>query len=154
MNKSEFEKVWNLYRGLFPGHHNLENKNIRTVWEVALTPYSLEEVVASSMAHARRSKFFPNVAEITANLRQRDPLPEAAGAERGSRTGLSWMAPYIRALAAGITDEDAEELHAAGLTTWREAEAGGTPFADWNREYRRRVPTGAAREGGGSGNEP
>jgi len=147
MNKREFEKVWNLYRGLFPGHHNLENKNIRLVWEVALTPYSLDDVVASSMAHARKSKFFPNVAEITAKLEQADPLPEAERAEKGKGSGLAWMAPYIGKLAAGTTDGEAEALHAAGLMTWREAEAAGADFGDWNRAYRRSFPPTAGTAG-------
>jgi len=144
MNKGEFEKVWNLYRGLFPGHHSLENKNIRAVWEVALLPYALDEVVASSMAYARRNKYFPNVAEITGKLEPVEPLPELPKAEKAA--GCAWMAPYIRKLADRDAEAHAEELHAAGLMTWSEAEAAGRDFGEWSLEYRERFPVRMAGE--------
>lgn len=140
MDKRGFEKIWNLYRTLYPGHHNLDDENLKIVWEVALMPFSLDDVAASVMAYARKKKYFPNIAEITENL-EPEELPEEAREGPNRPYGdTAWMAPYIRKMAAKITEQDAEKIHAAGLMTWGEATANGIDFAAWNRKYRERFP--------------
>jgi len=79
-----------------------------------------------------------NVAEITAGLEQATPPPEAMEPQSEKRSDIAWMAPYIRALAARITGEDAEKIHAAGLLSWREAEAAGMDNARGSLSRRRR----------------
>lgn len=137
MESREFEKIWALYRILYPSHHSLENENFKIVWEVALQPFSLDDVTASVMDHARKKKFFPNIAEITASL---TPVGLPLEKQRKPYGDTSWMGPYIQANVAKITDEDADEIHAAGLFTWREAETAGTSFLDWNRKYWEKFP--------------
>lgn len=135
MDKRGFEKIWNLYRTLYPGHHNLDDENLKIVWEVALMPFSLDDVAASVMAYARKKKYFPNIAEITENL-EPEELPEEVREGQNRPYGdTAWMAPYIRKLAATVTDEQADEIHSAGIMTWREAEADGVNFAEWAQEY-------------------
>lgn len=146
MKSADFEKIWNLYQTLFPGHHNLRNENTRIVWEVALRPYALGDVVEASMDWARRSKYFPNIAEITAGLTQVESPLEKQERAKDRYGDVAWMAPHIHKVAARLTDAEAEEIHAAGLLTWREVEAAGMDFAEWNRDYRRKFPVGSGRE--------
>lgn len=146
MERLEFDKIWNLYRTLYPGHHNLDDENLKIVWEVALRPFSLDDVTAAVMAWARKKKYFPVIAEITGDLTPVEAPPEKLKERQNSPYGdTAWMAPYIRQMVAKITEDDAEEIHAAGLMTWGEASANGIDFADWNREYRKKFPCGFGR---------
>ncbi len=143
MSSNDFSKIWNLFRSLFPASPRVNSENDRIVWEVALSPYSLDDVTSSVMAWARKSKFFPDVADITAKL----PLVETPhetpqDQQRRPYGDTAWMAPYIRQVAAKITEEDADEIHAAGILTWGEAAEKGTDFSTWNHEYRGKFPVG------------
>lgn len=143
MSSKDFVKIWNLFRSLFPVSPRVNSENDRIVWEIALKPYALDDVTAAVMSWARKSKFFPDIADVTGGLTPVEPLPEKR-MERGIMHygNISWMAPYIRKIAAKITEEDSEELHAAGLLAWGEAEGKGIEFAAWNREYREKFPVG------------
>lgn len=145
MSSDDFAKIWRLFRTLFSPSPRVNSENERIVWEVALRPYSLDDVTSSVMAWARKSKFFPDIADITGKLTSVETSPETPQDQRKMPYGdIAWMAPYIRKNAAKITDEDAEEIHAAGLMTWGEAETAWVDFRIWNREYRRMFPAGGA----------
>lgn len=141
MSSKDFAKIWNLFRSLFSASPHVNSENDRIVWEVALRPYSLDDVTASVMAWARKSRFFPDVANITGKLTPVEaPLETPLDQRKRPYGDTAWMAPYIRKNAAKITEQDAEEIHAAGLMTWGEAEKKGIDFAAWNRKYRERFP--------------
>lgn len=141
MSSDDFAKIWGLFRTLFSPSPRVNSEKERIVWEVALRPYSLDDVTSSVMAWARKSKFFPDIADITGKLTPVEAPPEKLKKRQNSPYGdTAWMAPYIRKMAARITEEDLEGIHAAGLLTWGEAEEKGVDFADWNREYREKFP--------------
>lgn len=143
MSTDDFAKIWNLFRTLFSPSPRVNSGNDRIVWEVALRPYSLDDVTASVMAWARKSKFFPDIADITRELTPVEIPTETPPDRRGMPYGdTAWMAPHIRKLAASVTDGQADGIHAVGLMTWREAEADGVNFAEWAREYWGRFPAG------------
>lgn len=141
MSSDDFAKIWRLFRTLFSPSPRVNSENERIVWEVALRPYSLDDVTSSVMAWARKRKFFPDIADITEKLTPVETPPEAPQNRRERPYGdTAWMAPYIRKNAAKITEQDAEEIHAAGLLTRGEAAAKGIDFAAWNRKYREKFP--------------
>lgn len=139
MTSKDFSKIWNLLRTLFPASPRVKSENERIVWQIALQPYALDDVTAAVMEWGRRRKFFPDIFDITAGLTQEETAFENAAV---SKKNHAWMAPYIRKMASNISREDAEEIHAAGLLTWGEAEKQGMSFRDWNRKYREKFPVG------------
>lgn len=139
MTSEDFSKIWNLLRTLFPASPRVKSENERIVWQIALQPYDLDDVTAAAMAWGRRSKFFPDISDITARLTQEETAFENIAV---SKKNHAWMAPYIRKMAENISREDVEEIHAAGLLTWGEAEKQGMSFRDWNRKYREKFPVG------------
>lgn len=143
MSSDDFAKIWRLFRTLFSPSPRVNSENERTVWKVALRPYSLDDVTSSVMSWARKSKFFPDIADITGKLTPIEPL-SGKRIERGEKPygDTVWMAPCIRQIAAKITEEDADAVHAAGLMTWGEAAVNGIDFSVWNREYREKFPVG------------
>lgn len=143
MSSNDFAKIWNLFRTLFSPSPRVNSENDRIVWEVALIPYNLDDVTASVMAWARKSKFFPDVADITGKLTPVEtPLETPPDRRKRPYGDTVWMAPYIRKMAEKITELDTEKIHAARLLTWGEAEKKGVEFAAWNREYRKKFPVG------------
>lgn len=141
MSQNDFETIWNLFRRLFPASPRVKGEKEKRVWGRALKPYGLEDVTESVMAWARKSKFFPDVADITGKLTPVETTPEIPPDRKERLYGdTAWMAPYIRKMAAKITDAESEEIQAAGLMTWGEAEKNGIDFFDWNLEYRKKFP--------------
>ncbi len=137
MTSEEFGKLWILMGNLFPASPKTKSKNNRIAWANVLKPYLFEDAAEAVTAWARKNKFFPDPTEISSQLTEEEP--------RGSirrRSNNAWMAKYIHQNAARITDEDAEEIHAAGLLTWGEAEKQGMSFRDWSRKYREKFPDG------------
>lgn len=70
MQEKEFDKIWNLLRGLWPANIGRID---RRVWQLGLAPYGMDDCAAAIMEYARRNKLFPDLADVTAQL-----LPEAA----------------------------------------------------------------------------
>ena len=70
MQEKEFDKIWNLLKGLWPAN---VGKVDRRVWQVGLAPYRMDECAGAIMDYARRNKMFPDLADVTAAL-----VPEAA----------------------------------------------------------------------------
>lgn len=68
MSQSDFSRVWRLLKTLFPAAAGKKNENDFAVWRVGLEPYALQDVTDAVMDYARRSKFFPDLADITASL--------------------------------------------------------------------------------------
>ena len=68
MTQNDFDRVWLLFETLFPAAAKKKSKNERAVWRVGLEPYGLRDVTEAVMNYARQSKFFPDLADITASL--------------------------------------------------------------------------------------
>lgn len=133
MQTEEFEKIWTLYRTLFPASAaKLKSENIRMVWRVALAPFAMDDVVEASMNWARRNKFFPDIADITGGLAMetKSAAGEDAAAPEGMRLTAD-MLPYIRKFYGELAETRRRQMHAAGLETWFEAEARGVSWLDW-----------------------
>ena len=68
MTQNEFDRVWRLFEILFPAAAKKKSENERAVWRVGLEPYGMQDVTDAVMKYARQSKFFPDLADITASL--------------------------------------------------------------------------------------
>ena len=65
MQEKEFDKIWNLLKGLWPANIGKVN---RRVWQIGLAPYRMDECSGAIMNYARRNKHFPDLADVTAGL--------------------------------------------------------------------------------------
>lgn len=135
MQTEEFDKIWNLYQTLFPAASSrLKNANTRKAWQVALEPYAMDDVVDASMRWARKTKFFPDIADITGNLipeQLAEDAEDPALDREDRRMCPKWMIPYVQRTFGRIAEGCREQLHAAGLETWREASERGVPWLEW-----------------------
>lgn len=68
---SELDKFFVLYQQFWPKQEISANK--RLAWGLALEPYKYEEVKAAAVQHARKFKFPPDIAELTAGLTPEEP---------------------------------------------------------------------------------
>ena len=131
MQAEEFEKIWTLYRTLFPAASaRISSPNVKMTWQVALAPYAMDDVVDASMEWARRSKFFPDIADITSAL---TPLGEHDRGNPSDRSG-QWeheVTHYVRELFSHTAERRKDQMHAAGLETLQEAESHGVPYREW-----------------------
>ena len=124
MDKSEVEKLFALLAELYPRQRQPETDKRLYAWELALEPYKYEEIRAAALEHARKSQYFPSIAEITENL----PKPDRN----------AWMDKYIddrknaggdwqHAIDAGKCRDAADELGSVSRyarengVSWREA---------------------------------
>ena len=72
MTNDEFEKIWRLLSSLFPSAAAKKSKVDIVVWRKGLEPYAMSEVSDRIMTYAQRNKYFPDLADITGNLLQKD----------------------------------------------------------------------------------
>lgn len=75
MNNGEFEKIWRLLSSLFPAAAAKKSKVDKAVWLKGLEPYAMTDVSDRIMTYAQRNKFFPDLADITGNLLQKQFKP-------------------------------------------------------------------------------
>ena len=133
MQTEEFEKIWTLYRTLFPASAaKVKSENVKMVWRVALAPFAMDDVVEASMNWARRNKFFPDIADITGSLAME--TKSSGGGDDAAPGGMRLsadMLPYIRKFFGQLAEARCKQLHAAGLETWFESEARGVTWLDW-----------------------
>ena len=129
MQAEEFEKVWTLYRTLFPAASaRISSPNVKMTWQVALSPYAMDDVVNASMEWARKNKFLPDIADITGGLHRE--IPEGPAACTGKDRAAD-MLPLIQKFYGSISQRRKEQLHAAGVETWNEARIHGVSWLDW-----------------------
>lgn len=134
MDQSEFGRIWTLFGELFPASPKLKSKNTRMVWEIGLAPYDLDCVTQSVMSYARKNKFFPDLADITA------PLPESAPPVKDHQpqpfeVSEQELLRCNQRNAAMTTREPLVSLalHLVGLQSWPEANADGVAWDEWER---------------------
>lgn len=149
MDRKDVERLFDLLKIYFPNSRKTGDEKLKSAWLRLLEPYS-PEVVQKAVTDALRGNVnFPDPQKIAVLCEAAEPAPKElppAGNPQRPYGDTAWMAPYIRKMAAKITDEDAEEIHAAGLPTWGEAERRGVSFRDWNRKYREQFPAGTGEE--------
>jgi len=107
MDNSAVKKLFTLLEQFYP--NKKPSKNLIAAWSLALEPYPYDAVKAAAVDHARKSKFFPDIQNLTGGL---SPATEAAqaNADREDRNRPApWMMPYIRKIA-----ERREEVKACG----------------------------------------
>lgn len=102
MDKAETGKIFTLLRQFYPHAAAAKEEYFRYAWELALRPYSYDDVRASALRYATREKFFPDLADLTEGLRRED-------AEEGRDDGSSHMIPYIIALCEQCGRKDLAE---------------------------------------------
>lgn len=132
MTTDEFGKFWTLMRELFSASSRLKSENTKLVWRIALEPYALDDVTSATMEYARKNKFFPDIADITAKL----PAPQKtshAVVNGVSHEDTAWMLPYLQKLEEAYTTvpKRALALHLVGLRTWPEARESGVTWKEW-----------------------
>lgn len=94
MTKDETGKLFTLLKQFYP------NKNIsaemRLAWEIVFEPYAYEDVKAAAVAYVRKSKFFPDVADLTVGLAMQEEQPKKAKDGRKSlNEPAPWMTPHL-----------------------------------------------------------
>lgn len=149
MVREDIERLFDLLKIYFPNSRKTGDKQLKSAWLRLLEPYSPETVQRAVTDTMRSNINFPDPQKIAVLCEAAEPAPKelASPVDRQRPYGnTAWMAPYIRQMVAKLTDEDAETIHAAGLMTWREAEAKGVSFAEWHRAYRERFPVGTGWE--------
>lgn len=145
MTREDIERLFDLLKIYFPNSKKTGDKKLQSAWLRLLEPYSPETVQKAITDTLRGNVNFPDPQKIAVLCETVEPAPkELASTVDHQRTygDKVWMAPHIRKLAAEVTDEQADDIHDAGLMTWREAESAGVSFAEWTREYWGRFPAG------------
>lgn len=66
---AEFSRLWALFEELFPAAARKKSEKTKTVWRKAVEPYSLNDVTAAVIEYARKNNFFPDIADITRDLK-------------------------------------------------------------------------------------
>lgn len=92
MTEAEFSRLWALFEELFAPSPKVKSAKVKTIWRKGTEPFSLPDVTAAVMDHARKNKFFPELSEITAGLEQ-------DSAWKWRKNGLSPIANNARLLA-------------------------------------------------------
>lgn len=149
MVREDVERLFDLLKIYFPNSRKIGDKQLKSAWLRLLEPYSPETVQRAVTDTLRGNVNFPDPQKIAVLCEAVEPAPKelASPADHQRPYGnTDWMAKYIRQTAAKLTGEDAGIIHAAGLLTWREAEARGVSFPEWHRAYRERFPVGTGWE--------
>ena len=122
MLEEDFNQIWRLLRIYFPSAAAKKESNFKSAWFYAMQPYRKDDVTAAIVNYARNNKYFPDLADITADL----PLEQAD--EEREQESISWMRPYAekaKDAAAAIN----EKWRKRGIMTPAEAMAGR--YEEW-----------------------
>ena len=129
MRKSEVESLFNLLEQFYPNAKQLCSKTVQSAWVLALEPYAYDDAKAAAIAYARKSKFFPDVADITGGLSPIEPEKEEAKPDPAFGD-YSCMKKHVAALRDVVAALD-ERYHQAGVPTLTEAESQGMGYDKW-----------------------
>lgn len=147
MGRNDVIRIMAVLRGAYPQFYRdisrQEAEDTVNLWAEMFAGDSYPAVAAAVKALIAddRRGYPPHIGAVKKKLRevQRALLS-------GRDENLAWIRPYVLALADFVTEQEAAEIHAAGLLTWGEAERRGMEFWDWNREYRAAFPVGRIRQ--------
>lgn len=76
MNREERQKIYLLLHQFYPRAKQLQSPETLTAWGFVLENYTYEDVKSKVIAYAARHKFFPDIADITADLLPISDAPE------------------------------------------------------------------------------
>lgn len=74
MTKDDINKLFFLLKQFYPKIN--KGDTFKLAWEMALEPYSYEQVKEATLAHVREKKFFPDIAEIVERIPKEVQPPE------------------------------------------------------------------------------
>lgn len=101
MTKDEMTKLAGMLDAFFtsaPANRRASaNENIFLAFSLALEPYPYAKVREAVIEHSRKSRMYPDPAEIIACMPQ-DPNTTLWGAAK-AKTSVAWMKPRVEALA-------------------------------------------------------
>ena len=89
MDREDRQKIYTLLSQFYPKAKPLQSKETLTAWGKVLERYDYEAVKSSVLDYVAKSRFFPNISDLTAGL-----TPTAAPEEK-PRTAHPQMKPYM-----------------------------------------------------------
>lgn len=113
MNRVEVNRLFALMHEFWP--HAKVTKNRMEAWALGLEPYSYDDARDAVVAYARKNKFFPDLADVTAKLPQRKKLTEL---EREALTDL-------------MEEDDAVEQNEIRMVGVCEGDDSSVSGSDW-----------------------
>lgn len=134
MEKRDVLKLWDMLDTLYtdtPADKRpaRDDKTIYA-WQLALEPYTYEDIKRAALEHVRKNRFYPAIAELITNIVVAAPAPTAS-----ELTGTSVKQAEADARQRRWYEAHVARRHALGLPTGVEAKKRGIPF----REYCRMV---------------
>jgi len=123
MTRDETGRLFTLLRQFYPNRS--VTQEMRLAWEIVLEPYGYDEVKAAAVAYVRKSKFFPDIADLTKDLAENAPKLHG---RRSLNEPAAWMPAFIEAMEAEHEKSVSRYARERGLT-WdgakRETEGDG-----------------------------
>ena len=86
MDDFEIDKLFALFSQFYP--NKVVSEELKLAWRYALEPCSYEEVKAAALENVRKSRYFPDIAEIVQLIPRRAEEEKPRGAH-------AWMAKYM-----------------------------------------------------------
>lgn len=124
MDEQEIEKLFSLFAQLYP--NKVVSEELKLAWRYALEPCSYEEVKTAALENVRKSRYFPDIAEIVQLIPQRQEEEKPRGAharmerymtpEYDARWSDSGVSKYARE--NGITWDEAAAALGKGDKPW------------------------------------
>ena len=68
MDREERQRIYTLLSQFYPNAKQLQSRETLTAWGMVLERYDYEAVKASVLDYAAKSRFFPNLSDLTAGL--------------------------------------------------------------------------------------
>lgn len=98
MDREERQKIYTLLAQFYPKAKQLQSRETLTAWGMALARYDYEAVKASALDYAAKSRFFPNLSDLTAGLTPAAAPEQEEKNPRGVNRVLPGMKKYIEKL--------------------------------------------------------
>ena len=119
MDREERQRIYTLLAQFYPKAKPLQSKETLTAWGMVLERYDYEAVKASVLDYAAKSRFFPNLSDLTAGL---TPAAALERAEEKPRTANPQMKPYMTPeYEARFCDSGVSKYARAHGIPWEEA---------------------------------
>ena len=93
MNGEERRKIFELLAQYYPNAKQLKDRQAMTAWRYALERFTYADVKNAVVDYALSHKYFPDVADITANLSPSAPAADAGSVEIPSDN--EWVRRYV-----------------------------------------------------------
>lgn len=127
MEKRDVLKLWDMLDTLYtdtPADKRPARDNKTTyAWQLALEPYTYEDVKRAALEHVRKNRFYPAIAELIASVAATAPAPDD-----NDFVNIGAKQAETEARQRRWYEEHKARRHAAGLMTGVEAKATGIPY--------------------------